>query len=298
MANNKRVRDLSWANSNLINSEPLFQEYKSLLPEIDLENWQDPWVRARNLSLISKRSSLNAEIIKNRGGWLFPQKVYFLDPTYLTKAPEHDQELDEFHMLKLKACHSLHTRYKYVTEVLFPEQIEEQLKINGRVKIASFGSGTGIDVMVPLKNFDKRVTLDCYDLDQSAIQEGQRLSKIMGLDNRVKFHEEDIMKIENGKYDLGMLIGVICPLPDLISKKVIKTVREKISNNGKLIISASSDNMESGDNLGRWIIEYTGDWFLEYRSPERLKGLMKSCGMNHTSLTHEPLGYHRFAICS
>ncbi len=101
----KRKRDLSWISDDMIRFDPLFQEYKSLLPEIDLDNWRDPCVKARNLDLIGRRSSLNAEIIKNKGGWLFPQKVYFLDPTYLTTAPEHDPKLEEFHIYKLKACY-------------------------------------------------------------------------------------------------------------------------------------------------------------------------------------------------
>ncbi len=289
----KNRRNLSWFDNSSFMSFP-FKQYLNLLPEFNF-NYLEQSAKNENISLIKSRSSLCKEIIENKGGWLFPEKVYVENPTYLTRANEHNDELDKY-ILNQKMCHSLRTRFDYVSQELLPSEINKQLKNKDFVRIASFGSGTGRDVLYALKYFGKNVVADLYDLDSLALSEGRKISEAENLQDRVRFIHQDLNTIQNGVYDIGLMIGIVCPLPDLIARRVLRNARKYISGEGILLVSSSSDKMEFEDPLSRFLIEYGANWFLQFRNDVRMKNLMESSGYKDVRIEHEPLNHHKIAI--
>jgi hypothetical protein len=287
-------RDLSWVKPEMLGLQSVI-EFRDILPEFKLDGWENPEVRDFNIDLLRRISSIDREIIDNKGGWSFPEKVYLDDPTYLTKAPEHKEELDRF-TLRQPMCHSLSSRFVYITKTLLPKYIERALIHSDNVKVASFGSGTGRDIMTTMLNYPN-VTVDCYDLDSLALSEGRKISENLGLQGRVKMIHQDLTAINNGYYDIGLVVGVICPLPDTIAKRLLKIIRKNIDpKNGSLIVSSSAEKMEHDDPLSRFLIEYAANWYLQFRDNARMEQIGIKTGYTPLELGHEPMNYHKLAV--
>jgi hypothetical protein len=164
-------RQMSWFNLHEVKSLPDFIKYKSYLPEFDFVNYQDPHTRERNIDLLKRKSSMWNEIITNKGGWLFPLKMYLGDMNYFSKASEQIELLDSFSSNSIMA-RSIYKRFRYISDNLLPELIKKILLKKGRVKIVSFGSGTGLDVLEAMKWFGDNITADFFDIDSTALELG------------------------------------------------------------------------------------------------------------------------------
>lgn len=293
-ANN--LRDMSWVTPELVESSS-FQGYTKRLSGVTWEDWNSPKVKQQNIELMGQKSSLTHEVIGNKQGWLFPEKVYVGDPNYFAQAPEPHEPIDRY-IMRQPMCHSLKTRFHYVSDVLVPNYIRHFLAEKGKVRIASFGSGTGRDVIEAMTNFgDEDVTADLYDVDQSCLRVGREIAKQKGLEHKVRFIQENLTQIDDSHYDVGLLVGVICPVPDRHASIAMKRVKRHIHpDNGVLITSSSSEKMESDDPLSRFLIEYTADWFLQFRDENAMHALNTKAGYETVALTAEPTGYHRFVI--
>jgi hypothetical protein len=288
--------ELLWVTPEMLNLDP-FQKYRSLLHGFDWENWRDHEVKQKNVELMRRKSSLHLEIGDRKGGWIFPEKIYVDDPTYVTRASEHVESIDRL-ILAQPMCHSLAVRLDYISNTLLPYHIEQSLAKQDNVRIASFGSGTGRDVMNAMCKFNGRITADFYDLDPLAFREGKKIATEKGLLDKVNFLQQDLTKVDQ-MYDIGLLVGVICPLPDPIAKRVLRSVRKNIiPERGRLIVSSSSDKMEISDPLSRWLIEYSANWFLQFRTAERMKEVLESGDLQVLNNTQEPSGYNKLAVCS
>ena len=88
---------MSWVTPAMLSSSP-FRTYSSLLTKVDLVNWNVPQVKMHNIELRRRHCRVLAEIGRSQGGWLFPEKVYFNDPIYVTHAPRHVEALDRLIM--------------------------------------------------------------------------------------------------------------------------------------------------------------------------------------------------------
>jgi SAM-dependent methyltransferase len=290
----KDRRDLSWITSEVLNS-PGFKKLQLFLPDLDLKNFMDPVVRQKNIKIIGDRSSMMEEIIKNKGGWLMPQKVYNGDPVFLTRAKDHDSRLEEF-IFNLPYTRSLLTRFDYLSNNLFPREIARILEKKGKAKIASFGSGTGEDVMTSLQYFNGEVKADFFDIDHLGLTLGRDMAEKRGIQNQVAFYQEDIRSISRKNYDLGMLVGVICPLPDPLAERVLRALKNNLAPKGRLIVSSSASKMESEDLVGRFLIEYCAGWHLQFRDERRLKKLGEKVGYGVVEVGKEPMDYHKVLI--
>jgi hypothetical protein len=285
---------MAWVNEDTF-SLPTFQRYKEILPGINWVNWNQPEVKAQNARLMNDSSSIQYEISLRKGGWIFPEKVYLNNPNFMSTAPHQVEDVDR-HILDQPMCHSLKDRFDYITKDLLPKYIERVLERKNQVKIASFGSGTGRDVMTVMPNYPG-VTANFYDTDESALSEGRKIAQEMGLQNRVQFTNQDLAKIRGHKFDLGLLVGIICPLPDRTANTVLRAVKRNFSEGSYLAVSSSSDRMGTEDPLCRFLIEYAASWFLEFRDAERMRQVMNSAGLEVVENGREPSGFNNMAVC-
>ncbi len=285
---------LQWVNMPDLKSTEPFVVFQKLT-DFDYEHWDQIEVKRQNIFRVKSRSSVAEPMILNKGGWLFPQKVYFQDPNYLTVASNHRADLDEF-VLRQPLCHSLYTRYKFVAEEILPNSINVKLRGNKSVKIVSLGSGTGDDVMQAMKLFGPRVTLVCYEIDPAAIEIGRQMAKDRGLEKQVEFKHKSLRQCSVEQADIAIMVGIICSLPDIVAEILAKRAANCLKHDGVLIVSAASDKVGWGDSLSRFMSEYCANLFLEHRTPERMGEILSRAGYRVTEHSHEPLGFHRFAI--
>jgi hypothetical protein len=291
-----RKTEMSWVTPTILSSDP-FTTYSSLLPQVDLDRWNSPDVKARNVSVMRRYSSVHLEVGRSRGGWVFPEKLYVDDPCYVTRAPNHTDALDRY-IMQQPMCHSLAVRFDYISRILVPRLIRAVQTHKDHVRIASFGSGTGRDVMAAMHSCDKCVTADCFDLDGQAFVEGRGIAEQLQLTDRVRFIEADFTKVSRESYDIGLMIGIICPLTDTLARRVLKRVATMIVPGGLLLISSSSEKMEMDDPLCRFLIEYSADWFLQFRDAARMDAVITSAGLNIIDSATEPSGFNRLVVAA
>ncbi|MCX5695023.1 MAG: class I SAM-dependent methyltransferase family protein [Candidatus Omnitrophica bacterium] len=284
-----------WFAGSLIKTNKEFSEFQKLLPEFNFLNYSEPEIRKKNIELIKHKSSLIREVILNKGGWLLPEKAYRKDPTHLTMADMHDREFDDF-VLNHNFTTSLFTRFKFIVNDLLPRYINKFTQNGKKVKIASFGSGSGFDVMEAIKKFNGFCSADLYEIDPVAIEAGKRCAKENNLIEKIKFIRNDFTKIKNYKFDIGLLIGIICPLSDSLAKKTMHDIYKGMPVGSVLIVSSSSDRMPD-DTLGRFIIEYCGDWYLQFRDSIRMEKLAKQSDFKVLEILEEPMKYHKLMVC-
>lgn len=232
---------LKWVDMPYLKSTKSFVRAQELT-DFDYEHWDQIEVKRQNILRLKSRSSVIEPMIVNKGGWLFPQKVYCQNPNYLTAASNHRADLDEF-VLRLPLCHSLYTRYKFVAEELLPKCINARLRDNMSVKIVSLGSGTGDDVMQAMKLFGIQVTLICYEIDPTAIEVGRQMAKDRGLEKQVEFKHASLRQCSAEQADIAIMVGIICSLPDMMAEILAKLARKCLKPDGTLIVSAASDKV-------------------------------------------------------
>jgi len=288
-------RDLSWVEPGVFERRP-FREFGMLLPELAFSDWRSPEVRAANVAAMQTKSSLCSEVVRNKGGWQFPEKLYTGDPNYITSAPNQCEAVDRY-IMRQPMCQSLAARFAFISGHLLPAYVGRCLKSRPTVRIASFGSGTGRDVMHAMRWFGDEVKGDLYDLDRSAFSVGAAIARQFGLQNRVRFIQADLaaLTLTRPTYDIGLMIGIVCPLSDRLARRVIRAVTRTLKPGGLLVVSSSSERMEAGDVLCRFLIEYTAGWFLEFRDDRRMRGLLPRT-MEIVESTAEPSGFNRLAV--
>jgi chemotaxis methyl-accepting protein methylase len=284
-----------WFSERLIKDNPEFIKFHELLPDFSLSDYRHLEVRKRNIELIKDRSSLFRQIILDKGGWLFPEKVYRNNPTYLTRAEKHDEGLDNL-ILNNNLAFSLFTRFKFISNELLPRYINKLRQSKDKIKIASFGSGTGLDVMQAIGRFNGFCSVDLYDSAHSAIESGEKYAIEHNLTNKISFHHGDFTKVNHSNFDIGLLIGIICPLSDSFAKRVMHSIFKRMSKESVLIVSSSSDKMPE-DVVGRFLIEYCADWYLQFRDSSRMEKLAKGVGLEPLEILDEPLKYHKLMVC-
>lgn len=287
---------MSWFEKDRYASHPDFKKFRTYVPEFDFDRLEDPDVKRSNIELLKKKSSMYKEIICNKGGWLFPQKIYLSDMNFITRAEEQIKVLDSF-LSNQRMARSLYTRFRYISDELLPGMIREKQRGKQAVRLVSFGSGTGIDVMEALVQFDHNVTADLIESDKEAVRIGKIIADKMGLKDRVRFYEGNLTKhpIEN-EYDIGLMIGIICPLPDDAAVKVISKVKKNMAEEGTIIVSSSGKLMGDEDPLNRFLAEYTTDWFLNFRTDARMKRIGRKAGLRNIRVDAEPMDYNKLLI--
>jgi hypothetical protein len=120
----------------------------------------------------------------------------------------------------------------------------------------------------------------------------------LGLKNAVRFCKQDFTQLNsNVKYDIGLMIGIICPLPDKIAYKVMNSVKDSITKDGFLLVSSSSTKMGEAEPVNRFLAEYTANWFLQFRTKERMQKCGDNAGYKVLDVVNEPNDCNKLVIC-
>jgi hypothetical protein len=176
--------DSFFLDVDFINGIDEVRRLKEAVPDLQLGNLEDPYIRARNIEIMKKTSKLMYNIITDKGGWIMPEQNYRQDIHYLTEVPNHVPETDKL-VTGCKSAQSLRTRFEYATTDLLPPMIRKHLDDKGSITIGSFGSGQGSDILKVLSYFPEeveegRIRCGLIDLDPLAISVGERFRDSLG----------------------------------------------------------------------------------------------------------------------
>ncbi len=239
-----------------------------------------------------KSNSFFADILmENPGTFLMLEKVYTGE-----KIPSI---IDRF-LQESKSAYALCNRLEAVI-IRTAKEVETLLAQQNRVDIVNFGSGAGRDTVELLSrnpSFKESVFVTCIDIDSNAIEKGKKLAKEQGVSDNFCFVEGNILKHQTEKkFDIGLMIGVLCGLESSKSIEVLNRVRLYFQQNGILITSNVLETMLIDDPFMSYILKEVVGWSLVYKTPDALMKILEKADYKPQDVFFdEPLKYHAMAI--
>jgi len=128
-----------------------------------------------------------------------------------------------------------------------------------------------------------------YDTSRQAVDLGERITRHLEDQSIIKpgviQYKRQSLTESREMADLIIKIGVICGLRDDVAAVLLAEDFNQLNEGGKLIISSSNHHMKCTDPLSSFLIQHIGardnpfgGWGLNFRTEERLKGLLTRAG--------------------
>ena len=215
--------------------------------------------------IIQHLSELADESLRQPGSWRCLEIVYRNKPQKM---------LDHF-FLNSRSAKGARNRLQIMQEELHT-CIELRSRPGNPVRIVSFGSGAGHEVLGCLEKFryDGCVKAVCVDKDAEALKQGKLLAAYKGLSESVSYVQGNVlhMKPDDVRYDVGILSGLVDYFDFETAVSVLKMVKERLVQGGTVFIA----------NMRRHKLASTmsvlGNWDPIYREPEDVENLLAESG--------------------
>ena len=201
--------------------------------------------------------------------------------------------------LQCKGGRAIRSRLAAIEDKL-NEMIEKYKKEKGSVLIGNLGSGPGRDVIDVFSRYyrnDPDVRAVFLDKDEVALERGERMAKTKGVENMIEFVQGSFLRYKpRKKFDIVLLIGVLCPLEFEVCTIILRKIREFLNPNGSLIASATTKKMSREDPFTRYIMEWGANWKLIYKDEEEMKRIFEKSGYKWQGYFLDQSGYHIMGI--
>jgi len=203
---------------------------------------------------------------------------------------------------------------------------------NGKTRIVNIGSGPGMDTTRSISNLSdderKHVKGLYLDKDGGALKEALELAKDYGVEDNIETYRADLLQLFNplwraynaagnvlkemkiyrsknlvntgnliGKNDIGLEIGIICPLGKKNSISAIKGGALLLNDEGNMIVSAAHKNMKKADPFTDYLMANIGAWKLIYKDESTLEKLYGEAGLDLIDMWYdEPRHFHMLGV--
>jgi chemotaxis methyl-accepting protein methylase len=287
--------------SKFPNRWPKFQEiFDSTVNQVVLEfqRIEEDIANKSKLNRIKKlfcdkyrRYFLHGELVK----WSFekpfgyPGDFKIIDKIYQNNPSTTGLDrLYDNHFLKLTASCATRERKEDFKQELF-KFIKNQEDNETRIMNLGCGSAREIKELIeenPLKLFLK-VTFDCYDFDNRAINYAKRLLKNISNINFFEKHalrlafSKDIEKEICWKYDLIYSTGLFDYLDERLATKLVSNLRKILKDGGMMKIS---NYRERSNNDSAYLMEWVCEWYLIYRTEDEFRRIFLNAGFSQNEL--------------
>ncbi len=239
-----------------------------------------------------KRNSFFADILmENPGTFQMLEKVYAGEQVPST--------IDRF-LQESKSARALRNRLEAVI-TRTTKEVEVLLAQQSGVDIVNFGSGAGrdtIELFLRNPSFKDSVFVTCIDIDSNAIEKGKELAEKHGVSDNFCFIKGNMLKPSEKKFDIGLMIGVLCGIEAVKAMKVLKRVHSYFKQNGILIVSNVLNTMTADDPFMSYVLKEIIGWNLVYKTPSTLKEILESAGYKPQQdfFFDEPFKYHVMVV--
>jgi SAM-dependent methyltransferase len=132
-----------------------------------------------------------------------------------------------------------------------------------------------------------KVTFDCYDFDERAIDYAKNL---LNNANNVNFFQKNVIRIALKKdikeeiprsYDLIYSTGLFDYLDEKVAVRLVGNLKKLLKRDGTITISNVRDKY-SNSSAG-WM-EWVADWYLVYRSEDEFRNIFLNAGFSPNNL--------------
>ena len=199
------------------------------------------------------------------------------------------------YFLQSKGGKAVKTRLIAVEKEL-PKIVEEYRRSKGDVLIGNLGSGPGRDVIDTFSNYYQNVTnikAVHIDRDKVALDRGKRMAKNKGVGHLIDFVHENFLKYNPPKkFDILLLIGVLCPLATEVCIAYLKVIKQLLKEGGCLIAGNVSKKMLREDPFTCHIMKWGANWKLIYKNEEELKQIFEKAGYIWKGYFTDLHGFH------
>ena len=220
------------------------------------------------------------------------------------------QTLIDEYFIKSDAGDAIRDRLIAVVEHL-KKLVITIMEKKGGASIINLGSGPGRDTIHMVKDLDakKHIHVTCVDKDREALEKGYAMARHMGVEKSFDFQLVDLLKTVNprnkkfsnlqGQYDLGMLIGMICPLDIKKSAGIVRAGGQMLANDGMLVTSSAHRKMKLDDPFNDYLMKRLSAWELYYKIERDMEQIYTDSGFNVSQIFYDkPRNYHMLAVGS
>jgi len=192
--------------------------------------------------------------------------------------------LDRF-FLGSRSARGARNRLRIIQEEIC-KCIIQHARISNPVKLVSFGSGPGHEVIDCIERFQGSVLVKatCMDRDPSALEYGRSLSAQKGLSEFIKYVQGNVLRVNSAdaKHHIAILSGLIDYFDFETAVSVLKKVGQQLLPDGIIMIA----------NMRRHYLASTmsvlGNWDLAYREPEEIENILSESGYEKIEVWLEP----------
>jgi SAM-dependent methyltransferase len=216
---------------------------------------------------------------------------------FLYEGIEPRSVFDEY-ALSSKAGRAIKARLLAMEKEL-PKIIDEY-RAKGNVLIANLGSGPGrdmIDVLAEKYKDASDIKVVSIDKDMTALRRGKRMAEIRKVGHLIDFVQASFTRYEpKEKFDILILVGVLCPLKTEVCIELLRTVRNLLKPGGCLIASNVAKPMLQEDPFACYIMNFVADWKFVYKDENELKSIFEKSGFNWKRSFSDEFGFHIMGI--
>lgn len=177
--------------------------------------------------------------------------------------------------------------------------IIKEYSSKGSVLIGNLGSGPGRDIIDILYNCRDIPNFKAVHIDKDgvALERGKIMAKSKGVDHLIEFVQANFLKYEtSNKFDIILLIGILCPLDAEICTNILKTIKTLLKKDGCLIVSNATKKMQQEDSFAGFIMDWTADWNFVYKDEEELKQIFEKAGYAWKTGFRDSYGFHLMGV--
>lgn len=219
---------------------------------------------------------------------------------FLYSRPVQPSPIDQY-FFKSKGGKAIYSRLIRVEENLH-NLIENYLKTGKKIIICNLGGGPGRDISDVFSKYYKNnplINAVNVDRDKMATKRGKRTAEAKGIIDKIEFVDASFMRHKpKNKFDIILLVGVLCGLPPETCIAVLKTSKKMLAKNGSIIASNVAPKMLEDDPFTYFIMEEITGWHLIFKSEELLKEIFKKAGLKWQKNFTDDFGFHNMGIAT
>jgi phospholipid N-methyltransferase len=219
---------------------------------------------------------------------------------FLYSRPKQPSFIDQY-FFKSKGGMAIYSRLVKVEENLH-DLIEVYLKYGKNILICNLGGGPGRDISDIFSKYYKNnplVSAVNVDRDKMATKRGKRTAEANGIIDKIDFVDASFMRHKpKKKFDIILLVGVLCGLPPETCVAVLKAARKMMAKNGVIVASNVAPKMLEDDPFTYFIMEEITGWHLIFKSEELLKEIFKKAGLKWQKNFTDDFGFHNMGIAT
>ena len=178
--------------------------------------------------------------------------------------------------------------------------IKDYFQRNNKILIGNIGGGPSKDIINIFSKHYKdndNIRAISIDRDEFIIKKGIRISKINDTGEKIEFFKTNFMKYNpKKKFDIVLLIGILCSLPSETCILVLKKIKKMISKNGYIVVSNADPKMLENDPFTYFIMENILNWKLIFKNKENLENILIKAGYEWQGSFTDKYGFHNMGI--